>query len=75
MLEYDLDEAEKLLTKNKSSAETNIGQIGFDLDYLRDQMTITEVTMARIYNWDVKKRKEKKAPASSAAGGSAVAAK
>ena len=32
-----------------------------DLDYLRDQMTITEVTMARLYNWDVKKRKEKKA--------------
>jgi hypothetical protein len=29
-------------------------------DYLRDQMTITEVTMARLYNWDVKKRKEGK---------------
>ena len=29
-------------------------------DYLRDQMTITEVTMARLYNWDVKRRKEKK---------------
>ena len=29
-------------------------------DYLRDQMTITEVTMARLYNWDVKKRKDSK---------------
>jgi len=63
MLEYTLDDAEQLLTKNCDSAEKSLGQIAFDLDYLRDQMTITEVTMARLYNWDVKKRKEKKAAA------------
>merc|ERR1711879_231110 len=63
MLEYTLDDAEELLTNNCESAEKNLGQIAFDLDYLRDQMTITEVTMARLYNWDVKKRKEKKASA------------
>merc|ERR1712044_46706 len=45
MLEYSLDDAEDLLKKNKVSA----------------QMTITEVTMARLYNWDVKRRKDKKA--------------
>jgi len=60
MLEYTLDDAEALLSKNLASAEQNLKQISFDLDYLRDQMTITEVTMARLYNWDVKKRKEKK---------------
>jgi len=60
MLEYSLDDAEELLSKNLGSAEVNLKQISFDLDYLRDQMTITEVTMARLYNWDVKKRKEKK---------------
>jgi prefoldin subunit 5 len=60
MLEYTLDDAEILLTKNLGSAEKNLQQIAFDLDFLRDQMTITEVTMARLYNWDVKKRKEKK---------------
>ena len=60
MLEYSLDDAEELLTKNKESAEKNVKQITFDLGFLRDQMTITEVTMARLYNWDVKKRKEKK---------------
>merc|ERR1712047_19018 len=59
MLEYSLDDAEELLTKNKESAEKNVKQIAFDLAYLRDQMTITEVTMARLYNWDVKRRKEK----------------
>ena len=63
MLEYTLDDAEELLTKNCESAVKNLGQIAFDLDYLRDQMTITEVTMARLYNWDVKRRKEKKAAA------------
>merc|ERR1711884_786475 len=65
MLEYSLDDAEELLTKNKESAEKNIKQISFDLGFLRDQMTITEVTMARTYNWDVKKRKEKKDAAGS----------
>jgi len=62
MLEYlyhTLDDAEVLLTTNLESAEKNLAQIAFDLDYLRDQMTITEVTMARLYNWDVKRRKEK----------------
>merc|ERR550519_258764 len=60
MLEYTLEDAEALLSKNLASAEQNLKEIAFDLDYLRDQMTITEVTMARLYNWDVKKRKEKK---------------
>ena len=56
-------DAEELLTKNCDSAEKSLKQIAFDLDYLRDQMTITEVTMARLYNWDVKRRKEKKVAA------------
>lgn len=43
ILKCGLDDAEVLLSKNLASAETNLGQIAFDLDYLRDQMTITEV--------------------------------
>jgi len=61
MLEYQFDDAEVLLSKNQESALKNLEQIAFDLDFLRDQMTITEVTMARLYNWDVKKNKDKKA--------------
>jgi len=60
MLEYTLDDAEELLKKNLTSAEKQLAEIGFDLDYLRDQMTMVEVTMARLYNWNVKKRKDKK---------------
>ena len=37
------EDAEALLSKNLESAEQNLKQIGFDLDYLRDQMTNTEV--------------------------------
>ena len=37
MLEYTLPAAEELLSKNKASAEKNLGQISYDLDFLRDQ--------------------------------------
>jgi len=63
MLEYGLGDADILLKKNCEQAEQNLAQIAWDLDYLRDQMTITEVTMARLYNWDVKRRKDQKTAA------------
>jgi len=60
MLEYSLDEADALLTKNLETANKNLSQIDIDLDYLRDQITTTEVNMARVYNWDVKRRQMNK---------------
>uniref|UniRef100_A0A087XFH1 Prefoldin subunit 3 n=1 Tax=Poecilia formosa TaxID=48698 RepID=A0A087XFH1_POEFO len=58
MLEYDIDEAQALLEKNLSTASRNLETLEEDLDYLRDQGTTTEVSihMARVYNWDVKRR-------------------
>ncbi|XP_053329546.1 prefoldin subunit 3 [Spea bombifrons] len=56
MLEYDIDEAQALLEKNLSTATKNLESTEEDLDFLRDQFTITEVNMARVYNWDVKRR-------------------
>ena len=38
MLEYSLEDAEALLKKNKENATKNLGQIAFDLDFLRDQV-------------------------------------
>lgn len=55
MLEYPLDEAEALLTKNLTAATSNVETINTDLDFLRDQITTTEVSMARVHNWKVKK--------------------
>jgi len=53
MLEYGLDEAEELLTNNLTSATDQLKRIQEDLDFLRDQMTSTEVSMARTHNYDV----------------------
>ncbi|XP_004717593.1 prefoldin subunit 3 isoform X1 [Echinops telfairi] len=56
MLEYDIDEAQALLEKNLGTATKNLDSLEEDLDFLRDQFTTTEVNMARVYNWDVKRR-------------------
>ncbi|XP_066537595.1 prefoldin subunit 3 [Hoplias malabaricus] len=56
MLEYDIDEAQSLLEKNLATASRNLESLEEDLDFLRDQFTTTEVNMARVYNWDVKRR-------------------
>ncbi|XP_076033635.1 prefoldin subunit mgr isoform X2 [Oratosquilla oratoria] len=63
MLEYGLEDAEGLLSKNLSNATKNLSQVEHDLDFLRNQCTTTEVTMARVYNWDVKRRRAAKASA------------
>ncbi|XP_047990452.1 prefoldin subunit 3 [Leguminivora glycinivorella] len=61
MLEYSLEGAEKLLSSNMATAKKNLACVEHDLDFLRDQWTTTEVNMARVYNWDVKKRQAAKA--------------
>lgn len=63
MLEYTLDSAQELLTKNIQTAKVTLKCIEHDLDFLRDQFTTTEVNMARVYNWDVKRRQAAKASA------------
>jgi len=60
MLEYSLDEAEQLLKQNLQAATENLTCLEHDQDFLRDQLTTTEVNMARVYNWAVKKREATK---------------
>merc|ERR1712126_679025 len=60
MLEYDIEEADELLKSNLEAAQNNLTSLNDDLCYLRDQITTTEVSMARIYNWDVKRRQKLK---------------
>ncbi|XP_025410075.1 prefoldin subunit 3 [Sipha flava] len=61
MLEYNLEDATELISRNIQLATNNMGQVDDDLDFLRDQFTTTEVNMARVYNWDVKRRQAAKA--------------
>merc|ERR1712142_1051547 len=56
MLEYSLNDAQSLLEKNLTMANTSLTQVEDDLGFLRDQTTTLEVNMARVYNWDVKRR-------------------
>jgi len=59
-VEYEISEAEQVLTKNLDAAKTSLSQVEDDLLYIRDQMTTLEVNMARVYNWDVKRRQAEK---------------
>lgn len=60
MLEYDMDEGEQLLVSKKAKAEINLKATQEIIDNVREQITVTEVNMARIYNWDVKRRQAEK---------------
>eukprot|EP01112_Ceratiomyxa_fruticulosa_P007989 TRINITY_DN2073_c0_g1_i1.p1 TRINITY_DN2073_c0_g1~~TRINITY_DN2073_c0_g1_i1.p1 ORF type:complete len:196 (-),score=48.46 TRINITY_DN2073_c0_g1_i1:35-622(-) len=57
MVEYSFAEAKALLTKNLEGANTQLTQFSEDLEFLKDQITTTEVNIARVYNWDVKQRR------------------
>ncbi|CAI8011381.1 Prefoldin subunit 3 [Geodia barretti] len=63
MLEYPIDAAEQLLSRNLTQAESSLRQVDQDMDHIRDQCTTLEVGMARVYNWDVKERRKKKGTA------------
>ena len=61
MVEYSYDDALKLLFKNLANAEERLKEADGDLDYLKDQITTSEVNIARIYNQGLaaKQAKEK----------------
>lgn len=60
MLSYPLADAFTLLTSKLTAATTSLENVKQDLSWLRDQITVTEVNVARVYNWDVKRRRERR---------------
>jgi hypothetical protein len=60
MLSYPLPSAFSLLSLKLTAAQTSLVNLKEDLAWLRDQITVTEVNVARVYNWDVKRRREKR---------------
>jgi len=60
MLEYNYSEASELLVANLSSARTTLKQLQNDLMYLKDQITISEVNIARLHNYKVSFKKQNK---------------
>jgi hypothetical protein len=58
MLSYPLPEAQKLLSQKLTAARSNLAGLISDLEFLREQITIMEVNTARVYNYDVRRRRE-----------------
>jgi len=58
MLEYSHQEAEDLLQKNLNNAKLNSDNLEKELDYLKDQITITEVNIARVHNYKVQLKQQ-----------------
>jgi len=58
MLEYPRQEAIDLLGQQLSDATEALNTVIDDMGFLRDQITTTEVNMARVFNWDVKERRK-----------------
>lgn len=57
MLSYPIDEAIELLENKLKLAQIAFNNAIEDLEYLREQTTITDVNTARIWNFDVKRRR------------------
>ncbi|ODV85335.1 hypothetical protein CANARDRAFT_23402 [[Candida] arabinofermentans NRRL YB-2248] len=60
MLEYPIDEAVEMLDSRLKAAEENKSTTIEDLQYLRSNITTMEVNTARVYNWDIQRRKQLK---------------
>ena len=57
MLEYTYEEAIAFLSQNEESARREFQIVKEDLAFVRDQIVTSEVSMTRIFNWDVRKRR------------------
>ncbi|KIM89813.1 hypothetical protein PILCRDRAFT_812608 [Piloderma croceum F 1598] len=60
MLSYSLPAAITLLRSKLALAESSLRTSIEDLEFLREQVTVMEVNTARVYNWDVKRRRERR---------------
>jgi len=60
MLSYKIPAAISLLRSKLEAAQTTLNNTTEDLEFLREQLTIMEVNTARVYNWDVKRRRQRR---------------
>lgn len=58
MLEYTYDEAIDLLASKEKLAKKDFEDATKDLAFVRNQIITAEVNISRIYNWDVRVKRE-----------------
>lgn len=60
MLEYTYEEALELLTSKQTVAKRDYKEVSEDLTFTRNQIITSEVNISRIYNWDIRRKRESK---------------
>jgi Prefoldin subunit. len=60
MLEYTYDEAIELLGSKLEKATQDLEDTKEDLALVRNQIITSEVNISRIYNWDVRRKREER---------------
>ncbi|BAM39418.1 prefoldin subunit 3 [Theileria orientalis strain Shintoku] len=60
MVEYPLEDAIKLLTEQHNGIEVLIQEMNTELDWIKKQITCTEINVARLHNFTVMKNSENK---------------
>jgi len=60
MLEYTYVEALELLSEREATAKKDFQEVQEDLSFTRDQIITAEVNISRIYNWDVRNKRQKR---------------
>lgn len=60
MLEYTYDDAIALLESKEEVVKREYKETKEDLAFTRDQIITSEVNMSRIYNWDVRRKREQR---------------
>lgn len=60
MLEYPVEEAKEVLDSNLKRCQEGLAANQTEWNSIRDCVTTTEVNIARVYNWDVEKRRKDK---------------
>lgn len=58
MVEYELSEANALLESNLKICKANLASANSDLDMIKESSTTTEVSLARVFNYDVERRRK-----------------
>jgi len=60
MVEYPIEEAKTVLENSLSKCKMNLEETKKELDLAKDRVTTTEVSIARVYNYDVEQRRKHK---------------
>ena len=65
MVEYELQEAMDLLSANVAKCKADITTVEQDIGFIKESVTTTEVSISRVYNYDVESRRKAKEEAAS----------